>query len=89
MEHITWTRATGIGRSGWDGTVNGRQLFTIEMSVVRGEGWKLRTRLPFNIKPEHSVSQDSVLLKRTAERVLRTFVTSLGASLPVVPKKQS
>jgi len=76
---ITWTRATGMGRSGWDGTVGARKLFTIERSVVKGEGWKLRTRLPFNIKTDHSISEDSDHLMAVAERVLSTFVGSLGA----------
>lgn len=82
MNRITWTRNTGIGRSGWDGTVNGKRLFTIETSVIRGEGWKLRTLLPFNIKKERTVSHESDDLKELSEAVLETFVRKLGATFP-------
>jgi hypothetical protein len=78
-QRITWTRGTGVGRSGWDGTVNGRKLFTIERSVVRGEGWKLRTQLPFNLVPERSTGEDSDEIMTYAELVLRHFIRSLGA----------
>jgi hypothetical protein len=78
-QRITWTRNTGLGRSGWDGTVNGRKLFTIEMSVVRGEGWILRTRLPVRLAPEQSSGPDSGAVMEFAERVLVHFVRLLGA----------
>lgn len=78
-ERITWERSTGVGRSGWNGLVGTRRLFTIERSVQRGQGWVLRTRLPFNLRPEMAVGEDDAALKAYAERVLATFVTSLGA----------
>lgn len=80
QQRITWTPNTGIGRSGWDGTVGPRRLFTIEMSVVRGEGWILRTRLPFNLVPELSSGPDADAVKAYAERVLLRFVETIGAT---------
>jgi hypothetical protein len=80
MNRITWTRSEGIGRSGWIGTVGKRRLFTIEMSASRRGKWVLRTTLPFNIKSDRELNEDSEQLKILAERVLNTFVTSLGAS---------
>lgn len=79
-ERITWTRNTGLGRSGWDGTVGGRRLFTIERSLIRDEGWILRTRLPFGLVPGKAIGKDEVAIMSYAERVLNTFVMSLGAS---------
>lgn len=79
---ITWTRSTGIGRSGWTGTVGGRRLFTIEMSATRGVGWVLRTRLPFNLVPEKATGSGEGEIKAYAERVVVAFVRSLGASFP-------
>jgi hypothetical protein len=79
-QRITWTRNTGVGRTGWDGTVGGRRLFTLDMSVTRGEGWILRTRLPFNLVPERSSGPDSDEVKAYAERVLLRFVETLGAA---------
>lgn len=80
-ERITWTQNSGIGRSGWTGFVEQRKLFTIEMSMTRGEGYRLRTRLPFNLVDEKSKG-DADDLKVYAERVLETFVYSLGAAWP-------
>lgn len=79
-QRIAWTRNTGLGRSGWDGTVGGRRLFTIERSLIRGEEWILRTRLPFNLVPERSSGQDSDEVKAYAERVLLRFVETIGAT---------
>lgn len=81
MERITWTRSTGIGSSGWTGLVNGRRLFTITMSMTRGEGYVLRTQLPFTLKKAFTTGEDADL-KARAERVLDLFVTSLGAVWP-------
>lgn len=78
-QRITWTQNTGLGRSGWDGTVGGRRLFSIGMSLTRGEGWVLQTRLPFNLVPERAAGPDSDEIKAYAEVVLNRFVTSLGA----------
>lgn len=77
---ITWTRSSGIGRSGWDGTVGGRRLFTIEMSVTRGTGWQLRTRLPFNLVASKATGHESDEIMQYAERVVDAFVRSLGAT---------
>lgn len=81
-ERITWTQNTGIGRSGWDGAVGNRKLFTIERSVVRGEGWKLRTKLPVILRSGADTNERDDALKATAERVLARFVRSLGADWP-------
>jgi hypothetical protein len=79
-QRITWTRNTGLGRSGWSGAVGKRRLFTIEMSVSRRHQWVLRTRLPFAVADNHDLNEDSEELKKLAERILNQFVTSLGAS---------
>lgn len=79
-KRITWERSTGVGRSGWTGTVGKRQLFSIEMSVHRDTGWVLRTRLPFGLVPGKAIGKDEIAIMSYAERVLNTFVTSLGAS---------
>jgi hypothetical protein len=76
---ITWTRNTGTGRSGWDGDVGGRRLFSIEKSIVRNGGWVLRTRLPFGLVDDKATQPDEAELKDYAERVLIRFVRSLGA----------
>lgn len=90
MERIAWTRNTGVGRSGWTGAVNGKPLFTIEVSVRRGEGWILRTRLPWNMKPGLSIAGPDVsdgVMKQRAEAVLNAFVTRIGATfLPHAPE---
>lgn len=79
-ERITWTRSEGIGRSGWTGSVGKRRLFSIEMSVARRSQWVLRTRLPFTVAGNRDLNTDSDELKDLAERILNTFVKSLGAS---------
>lgn len=78
-ERITWERSTGIGQSGWTGTVGGRRLFSIQQSVTRGVGWQLRTTLPFGLVPEKATGQDEKAVKAYAERVLVRFTESLGA----------
>lgn len=80
IKRITWTQNTGMGRSGWTGMVGKRRLFSIEMSVSRRSTWVLRTRLPFTIADNRDLNADAEALKIIAERVLNTFVTSLGAS---------
>jgi len=80
MERITWTRSVGIGRSGWTGNVGKRRLFSIEMSASRRGKWVLRTQLPFRIADNRDLNESDEELKRLAERILHTFVTSLGAS---------
>jgi hypothetical protein len=77
---IAWTRREGLGRSGWDGTVGKRHLFTIEKSVTRGQGWVLGTRLPMRMKTEVTVNDEAPVLKQLAERMLAVFVESLGAT---------
>jgi hypothetical protein len=81
-DKITWERSTGVGRSGWTGTVGGRRLFTIEVSVTRGVGWQLRSTLPYGLVPEKATGQDEAVIKEYAERVLTRFVRSLGAAWP-------
>lgn len=76
-QRITWERNEGIGRSGWTGTVDGRRLFTIEMSIRRGTGWVLRTRLPFGLVKQRAEDNDSDAVKEYAEVVLAVFVRSL------------
>lgn len=78
---IVWTDRDGMGQSGWDGEVNGRKLFTIEMSVTRGEGWKLSTRLPFAVRKETLINPFGAdVLKELAERILVAFVKKIGAT---------
>jgi len=77
-ERITWVRREGPGVSGWNGMIGKRRLFQIGMSMSRGEGYSLRTMLPFNMIPEKTTGESDDL-KAYAERVLATFVTSLGA----------
>lgn len=79
MNHIEWESRTGVGRSGWSGSVNGRRLFSIEMSISRTSTWVLRTTLPFSIKSGLDLNKDAEPLKALAERVLTKFITSLGA----------
>lgn len=80
-QRITWERRTGTGRSGWSGRVgdNKRALFTIEMSVSRRSMWVLRTTLPFQVSGNRDLNADADELKALAERILWTFVQSLGA----------
>ncbi len=79
-ERITWTRSTGIGQSGWIGTIGKRRLFSIQFGVKSGQGWVLRTDLPFGLVPEKAQGSDEDEIKAYAERVLARFVKSLGAS---------
>lgn len=79
MDRITWTQRNGVGLTGWDGTVNGRTLFTIRHSIIRGEADVLRTTLPFRM-PEANTIGEADVLKAYAERVLNTFVVSIGAT---------
>lgn len=81
MEHrrIEWARQAGLGQSGWIGRVGGQRVFTINMSMTRGEGYVLRTTLPYRLSPEPSTGEADAL-KAYAERALERFVNSLGAS---------
>lgn len=76
---IKWDDNVGLGRSGWIGTVNGRRLFTIGMSISRRETWVLRTALPVEYRAGRDLDADPDVLKARAERTLTAFVTSLGA----------
>lgn len=78
-QRITWTQNTGIGRSGWTGSVGKRCLFTIEYSISRRSQWVLTTRLPVVFAKNRNLSGNPNELKNLAERVLDTFVRSLGA----------
>ena len=86
QNRITWTQNTGIGRSGWNGSIDGKRLFTIEMSVHRGKGWQLWTRLPLTVREDLTTSQDSDRLKDLAETLLVIFVSRLGAVFPETPE---
>lgn len=82
ITRIAWTENVGRGYSGWSGEVNGKKLFTINWSAVRGEGWKLTMLLPFAIRKETLVNKDDQVLKELAERILVAFVKKLGAQFP-------
>lgn len=78
QQRIEWIQRTGPGRSGWEGKVGGRMLFTVSQSATRGEGYVLRTTLPCRLLEEFAIG-DADTVKVYAERVLERFVRSLGA----------
>lgn len=79
QKRITWKRRVGLGQSGFNGYVGARRLFSIEMSVSRGQGWVLRTTLPMALATGDQSDEDSEFLKARSEELLTVFVKSLGA----------
>jgi hypothetical protein len=81
MDRIVWKQRTGLGVSGWTGTVGRLQLFTVSRSMVRGEGWKLSTRLPWHLIESRSCGAEDAV-KAYAEQVVSRFLMATGAVWP-------
>lgn len=85
IRRLTWTRNTGPGKNSWEGSIDGRVLFTITWASVRRgneEPWELRTRLPWGIPDQTSRARDEDRLKARAEIILTAFVHKIGARWP-------
>jgi hypothetical protein len=78
LQRITWTANTGDGKSGWNGSVGDKVLFSIQMSTLRNTGFELGTRLPVGLVRSWSTGK-SEDLKAYAERIMERFLRSIGA----------
>jgi hypothetical protein len=74
VKQIEWGLISpNIGPAFWKGKIAGKSFFTIEFSIIRGEGWVLRTVLPF-IASGKFKSENPEELKDIADKMLTFFV---------------
>jgi hypothetical protein len=74
LKQIEWSLISpNIGPVFWKGKIAGKSFFTIEFSMIRGEGWVLKTVLPF-IASGKFKNRNPAELKYIADKMLTVFI---------------